>query len=122
MNVDKIIMSVEDDKNNSNETIELVNQYSDIFDGIGQFPDEYSFTLHPNAEPVIYPPRGMPMALCDKVKVNTHTRYQNSTTFPDSSRFFPNDSHNQKSRHVHIDRQTDRQIPLFDITVYKIII
>ena len=68
MNVVKIIMPVEEDQNNSSEIEQLVNEYSDIFDGIGQFPGEYSFMLHPDAEPVVHPPRRVPMALCDKVK------------------------------------------------------
>ena len=68
MNVVKIIMSVEEDQNNSSEIKQLVNEYSDIFDGIGQFPGEYSFNLHPDAEPVVHPPRRVPMALRDKVK------------------------------------------------------
>ena len=66
MNVVKIIMSVEEDQNNSSEIEQLVNEYSNIFDRIGQFTGEYYFILHLDAEPVVHPHRRVPMALRDK--------------------------------------------------------
>ena len=65
MNVVKIIMSVEEDQNNSSEIEQLVNEYSGIFDGIRQFTDEYCFMLHLDPEPVVHPHRRVPMALRD---------------------------------------------------------
>ena len=61
-------MSVEEDQNNSNEIEQLVNEYSNIFDRIGQFTCEYYFILHLDAEPVVHPHRRVPMALREKVQ------------------------------------------------------
>ena len=47
---------------------QLLIEYSDLFDGIGEFPGEHSFTLHPDAKPAIHSPRRVLVALCDKVK------------------------------------------------------
>ena len=68
MNVVKIIMSVEEDQNNSSEIEQLVNEYSNIVDRIGQFTGEYFFILHLDAEPVVHPHRRVPIALRDKVQ------------------------------------------------------
>ena len=46
----------------------LITEYQDIFHGIGKFPGEHSFTLRPDAEPVVYPTHRIPVALHDKVK------------------------------------------------------
>ena len=40
---------------------------STVLTGIGEFP-EHSLTLHPDAKPVIHPPRRVPLALHDKDK------------------------------------------------------
>ncbi|GFT56856.1 retrovirus-related Pol polyprotein from transposon opus [Nephila pilipes] len=48
---------------------ELINQYRDVFTGIGEFPSEpYHITLKDNSVPVIHPPRRVPQALQPKLK------------------------------------------------------
>lgn len=52
-----------------NETPEsIINEYKDVFEGIGRFPGEFTITLAENAQPVISAPRKIPSALEDKVK------------------------------------------------------
>ncbi|GFX09398.1 transposon Ty3-I Gag-Pol polyprotein [Trichonephila clavipes] len=48
---------------------ELIKQYTDVFTGVGEFPNEpYHITLKYNAVPVIHPPRRVPLALQPKLK------------------------------------------------------
>ncbi|KAI0217699.1 hypothetical protein LSAT2_030550 [Lamellibrachia satsuma] len=47
---------------------QLLTEYCDLFDGIGEFPGEHSHTLHTGAKPVAHPPHRVPVALRDKVK------------------------------------------------------
>ncbi|GFT79133.1 transposon Tf2-9 polyprotein [Trichonephila clavipes] len=47
----------------------LIEQYKDVFTGVGEFPNEpYHITLKDNAVPVIHPPRRVPLALQPKLK------------------------------------------------------
>ena len=49
-------------------TDDLIKEFPDWFQGIGQFPSEYKIQLHHDAHPVIHAPRKCPIALCPKVK------------------------------------------------------
>ncbi|XP_062576025.1 uncharacterized protein K02A2.6-like [Saccostrea cucullata] len=47
----------------------VLSQYSDVFHGIGLFAGECTFQVDPNVRPVVNPPRKVPVALRDKLKV-----------------------------------------------------
>ena len=47
---------------------EILDSYSDIFEGLGCLPTEYKICLDKNAKPVVNPPRKIPYALKNKVK------------------------------------------------------
>ena len=49
-------------------TDDLIKEFPDWFQGIGQFPSEYKIQLHYDAHPVIHAPRKWPITLCPKVK------------------------------------------------------
>ena len=49
-------------------TEEILDSYSDIFEGLGCLPTEYKIRLDKNAKPVVNPPREIPYALKNKVK------------------------------------------------------
>ena len=49
-------------------TDDLIKEFPDRFQGIGQFPGEYKIQLRHDAHPVIHVPRKCPIALCPKVK------------------------------------------------------
>ena len=44
---------------NSDDAVlnQLLTEYDGLFEGIGEFPGEHSFTLHPAAKPAVHPPR-----------------------------------------------------------------
>ena len=46
----------------------ILQEFSDVFEGIGLFPGECSFHLKPSATPVVCPPRRIPFALRDRLK------------------------------------------------------
>ena len=72
MNLIKLVLSVDmhvqTGMTTDTELNKLITEYEDIIHGIGKFPGKPSFTLCPEAEPVVHPPRRVPVALCDKVK------------------------------------------------------
>ena len=47
---------------------EILDSYSDVFEGLGCIPTEYKIRLDKNAKPVVNPPRKIPYALKNKVK------------------------------------------------------
>ena len=49
-------------------TEEILDSYSDVFEGLGCLPTEYKIRLDKNAKPVVNPPRKIPYALKNKVK------------------------------------------------------
>lgn len=62
-----------DDSSSRNKEAFLTNsslfrEYAQVFDGIGLLPWECNINVDPNATPVVYPPRRIPVALQDKVK------------------------------------------------------
>ena len=49
-------------------TEDLIRKFPDRFQGIGQFPGEYTIRLCHNAQPIIHAPRKCPISICPKVK------------------------------------------------------
>ena len=47
---------------------EILDCYSDVFEGLGCLPTEYKIRVDKNAKPVVNPPRKIPYALKNKVK------------------------------------------------------
>ncbi|XP_052820412.1 uncharacterized protein K02A2.6-like [Mya arenaria] len=47
----------------------VLSKYADVFEGIGQLPGECEIHLHKNVLPVVHPPRKVPVAIKDKLKV-----------------------------------------------------
>ena len=46
----------------------MLQEYADVFKGIGQFPGEHTFRLTDNVEPKVYPSRRVPIAMQEKFK------------------------------------------------------
>ena len=51
-----------------NSSDDILKAYADVFQGIGLFPGEYKIQLHQEVEPVVHPPRRIPIALRDRLK------------------------------------------------------
>jgi hypothetical protein len=47
---------------------QLLEQYADVFSGVGTIPGEYHIDIDPEVQPVVHPPRSVPVALRSKVK------------------------------------------------------
>lgn len=47
---------------------QVETKYSDMFEGLGCIPGEYSIKINKEVEPVVHPPRKVPVALRQKVK------------------------------------------------------
>lgn len=60
----KLVLSV----NALKEDKSIMEEYPDVFDGIGLFPGECTIHLKPDATPVVYPPRRVPLALRGRLK------------------------------------------------------
>lgn len=52
--------------NKSNENI--LQEFPDVFQGIGCLPGKYKIELKPNVQPVVHAPRKLPVALKDQIK------------------------------------------------------
>lgn len=59
----KLIMSV-----SNTPCMSIMDEFSDVFTGIGLFPGECTIHIDPNAVPVIHPPRRVPLALRDRLQ------------------------------------------------------
>lgn len=46
----------------------ILNNYSDLFQGLGCIPGEHTIKLDPSTPAVVYPPRKVPMSIKDKIK------------------------------------------------------
>lgn len=51
-----------------NSKEKIVNEYKDVFVGLGKFPGQIEIKLKPNAEPKVFPPRRIPLSLHDNLK------------------------------------------------------
>lgn len=52
----------------------LLEQYADVFSGVGTIPGEYHIEVDPEVEPVVHPPRPVPVAQRSKVKAEQIAR------------------------------------------------
>lgn len=59
----KLIMSI-----SNTPDMSVMEEFSDVFKGIGLFPGECNIHIEPNAAPVIHPPRRVPIALRDRLR------------------------------------------------------
>jgi hypothetical protein len=48
---------------------QVLNTYSSVFNGIGKLPGELEIQLRDNLTPVVHPPRRVPIAIRDKLKI-----------------------------------------------------
>ena len=53
---------------NTEDPNHLLNEYKDVFEGLGCLPGDYNIQLQDDAKPVIHPPRKIPFAQRSKVK------------------------------------------------------
>ncbi|XP_021341363.1 uncharacterized protein K02A2.6-like [Mizuhopecten yessoensis] len=54
----------------------VLSEYSDVFTGIGQFPGNCTIHINPDVQPVVNPPRKVPIALRDKLKAELERMVQ----------------------------------------------
>ena len=59
----KLILSV-----SSSSGIPILEEFADVFTGIGLFPGKCTIHIDPNTIPVVHPPRCVPLALRDRLK------------------------------------------------------
>lgn len=52
----------------STPEVSVLDEFADVFTGIGLFPGECKIHTDPNATPVVHPPRRVPIALRDRLK------------------------------------------------------
>ena len=63
MGLIKVILSVDKDKPTN-----FLKEFEDVFSGLGLFEGEYHIHVDPNYQPVVHPPRQIPVAIKNKVK------------------------------------------------------
>ena len=51
----------------------ILSKFADTFEGLGELPGEYKIQLNPDAIPVVNPPRRLPIALRNVVKMDLDT-------------------------------------------------
>lgn len=65
MDLIKLVLSVQTETRQSDD---LLSEFADVFEGIGEFPGECKIHIDPNAVPVVYPPRKIPFTLRSRLK------------------------------------------------------
>lgn len=69
LNLVKIVMAVSEDREKMDtECQSIIEEYADVFQGIGEFPGECNFRVDPDITPVVCPPRRIPIALRSRLK------------------------------------------------------
>lgn len=68
----KVVYAVNSEKESSTQSDHILDEYSDIFKGIGTFPGKCSFRIDPKVAPVVCPPPRIPFALKDRLKVTSY--------------------------------------------------
>jgi hypothetical protein len=48
---------------------EMLRNYADVFEGLGELEDDYYIEMDPNVKLVINPPRRVPVAIRDELKM-----------------------------------------------------
>ena len=71
LNLIQLVLSVEERQ--ANDTVsqtpgDILTEYKDVFEGLGSFPGVHKIQLKPEVNPVIHPPRKVPIALRDKLE------------------------------------------------------
>ncbi|XP_026054529.1 uncharacterized protein K02A2.6-like [Carassius auratus] len=61
----KLVFSVDAD---TSKTCDIMQEFQDVFHGIGEFPGECTIHIDPTAVPVVYPPRRIPFTLRSRLK------------------------------------------------------
>ena len=67
LNLIQVVMNIEGEKKFLDKKT-ILEQYPDVFSGMGCVPGEVHIKLKPGIEPTIHPPRKVPLALEDKIK------------------------------------------------------
>ena len=67
----KVVYAITDasEEEPDTQSANILNEYSDVFKGIGEFQGECSFRIDPSIAPVVCPPRRVPFALRERLKV-----------------------------------------------------
>ncbi len=60
----KMVLSVTE----TQTEVPVLEEFADVFKGIGLFPGECTIHLDPHATPVVHPPRRIPLALRSRLK------------------------------------------------------
>lgn len=69
LNLVKIVMAVNEEKETLDiDSQSILEEYADVFQGIGEFPGECNFRVNPDITPVACPPRRIPIALRGRLK------------------------------------------------------
>ena len=56
------------DKLSANTTSDILQEYADVFEGIGCLDESYHIKIDPSVKPVLHPPRRVPVTLKDPLK------------------------------------------------------
>lgn len=65
MDLIKLVLSVQTDTRQSDD---LLSEFADVFEGIGEFPGKCKIHIDLAAVPVVYPPRKIPFTLRGRLK------------------------------------------------------
>nr|XP_054769525.1 uncharacterized protein LOC129277362 [Lytechinus pictus] len=74
------ILAVDSAKTTSSENI--LSEYPDVFTGTGKLEGEYHLEIDDNVKPVIHPPRRVPVALREKLKIELDRLTENEIIAP----------------------------------------
>ena len=66
----KVVYTITDasEEEPDTQSANILNEYSDVFKGIGEFQGECSFRIDPSIPPVVCPPRRVSFALREHLK------------------------------------------------------
>ena len=68
LNVIKQVYNVQSSYTSQDTLQDIMSEFKDVFTGVGLFPGECTIHLKPEAEPVVHPPRKVPVALREPLK------------------------------------------------------
>ena len=68
LNVIKLVYNVQSSYTSQDTLQDIMSEFKDVFTGVGLFPGECTIHLKPEAEPVVHPPRKVPVALREPLK------------------------------------------------------